>query len=123
MYDITEAKRLDDEGREWVEKCLYAAKFYAADRQYSLETASLRMAAYIERQAANLRDAVAEIERLREALRQSEAWFREYERSHRAKVRPSDDPFTQAAANDKADRNRDRADFCAHALGDTHDPD
>jgi len=56
---------LGDEGREWVEKCLYAAKFYAADRQFYLETASLRMAAYIERQAASNAETA---ERERDAL-------------------------------------------------------
>jgi len=59
---------------------------------------------------------IAENERLRGALRQSEAWFREYEVSHRAKADAEEHKGRKAASHDKADRNKHRADFCARAL-------
>lgn len=63
---------------------------------------------------------------LREALKRAGEWFREYEESHRAKLDAYfDDPVRRRAVFEKAERNRERAEFLERAMlagkGGNHD--
>ncbi len=68
--------------------------------------------ALIERVAA----LEAENKRLRGAVKQGAAWFREYETEHRKKAERGPNVAEAEARFDKADRNADRAEYLERAI-------
>lgn len=58
----------------------------------------------------------AENAELRAAIKQGAEWFREYEAGHQAQADAEDHRTRKADRQDKANRNRDRAEFLERAL-------
>lgn len=105
-----EANTLDALAREEIARIVDPHAFNAAYIEAGLRT-SERLDALAKADAilSRLSSVVEERDRLRVAVIKAEAWFRDYERQHRAKG--------TLDGTLKADTNQERADYLRQALG------